>query len=400
MLFRKSLISLSLLALSALSALAQDQNSKDSTNQPQATTTAQQTSTPAPSQAPAPETPVPPADASSSANGNTQTTSSPPIQEPDDSKVKHDGSKADVDAIGNRKVGGRGMGDWYSLETEIKVGKQYAMQVEQSVKLVQDPVVNEYVNRIGQNLVRNSDAQVPFTIKVIDSDEVNAFALPGGFFYVNSGLILAADEEAELAGVMAHEIAHVAARHGMRQMTRANWAQIGTIPLIFIGGGIGYGIYEAAGFGLPLTFMKFQRNFEAEADYLGLQYMYKTGYDPQAFIAFFEKIQAKEKKKPGTLAKAFASHPQTPDRIEKSQQEIATILPAKAQYIVSTSEFDDVKSRLATIENRHKVVDEKDSSKPSLRRTSTADKSGTGTSDKSDDDRPTLKRRDDNPNQN
>jgi beta-barrel assembly-enhancing protease len=213
-------------------------------------------------------------------------------------------------------------------------------------------------------------------------------------------LILAADEEAELAGVMAHEIAHVAARHAMRQMTRANWAQIGTIPLIFIGGGIGYGIYEAAGLGLPLTFMKFQRNFEAEADYLGLQYMYKTGYDPQAFISFFEKIQAKEKKKPGAISKAFASHPQTPDRIEKSQQEIATILPAKAQYIVTTSEFDDVKSRLATIENRHKVLEEKDATKPSLRRASNGNggnNGGNGSSD--DDDRPTLKRRDDSPDQ-
>ncbi len=300
-----------------------------------------------------------------------------------------------MDAIGNRNVGGRGIGDWYSLETEIRMGKQYAMQVENSVKLVQDPVVNEYVNRIGQNLVRNSDAKVPFTIKVIDSDEVNAFALPGGFFYVNSGLILAADEEAELAGVMAHEISHVCARHGMRQMTRANIAQIATIPLIFVGGGIGYGIYEAAGLGLPLTFMKFQRNFEAEADYLGLQYMYKTGYDPQAFISFFEKIQAKEKKKPGTISKAFASHPQTPDRIAASQKEIATILPARPQYIVTTSEFDDVKARLAMIENRHKVLDEKDANRPSLRRASTSDKTGSGTDTSSDDDRPTLKRRDD-----
>ena len=400
--FRKSLISLSLLALLALPALAQDQSSQTPSTQPPAK---DQTAQPAATQPPAPAPPQDSApssatpDTPSTAAGDTTPSGPAPVQEPDDSRVKHDGSKKDVDAIGNRKVGGRGVGDWYSLETEIRMGKQYAMQVEQSVKLVQDPVVNEYVNRIGQNLVRNSDAQVPFTIKVIDSDEVNAFALPGGFFYVNSGLILAADEEAELAGVMAHEIAHVAARHGMRQMTRANWAQIGTIPLIFIGGGIGYGIYEAAGLGLPLTFMKFQRNFEAEADYLGLQYMYKTGYDPQAFISFFEKIQAKEKKKPGTLAKAFASHPQTPDRIEKSQQEIATILPAKAQYVVSTSEFDDVKSRLATIENRHKVTDEKEGSKPSLRRTSTSDKPG---SDKSgnDDDRPTLKRRDDNPNQN
>ena len=403
--FRKSLISLSLLALMSLPTLAQDQTSQTSNAQPQASQpqasskdqskdqTADQTAQPLPPQDPAP-TPD-----SASSGSDSAPSGPPPIQEPDDSKVKHNGTKSDVDAIGNRKVGGRGMGNWYSLETEIRMGKQYAMQVEQGVKLVQDPVVTEYVNRIGQNLVRNSDAQVPFTIKVIDSDEVNAFALPGGFFYVNSGLILAADEEAEMAGVMAHEIAHVAARHGTRQMTRAQWANIGTIPLIFIGGGIGYGIYEAAGLGLPLTFMKFQRNFEAEADYLGLQYMYKTGYDPQAFISFFEKVQAKEKKKPGTLAKAFASHPQTPDRIEKSQQEIATILPAKAQYIVSTSEFDDVKSRLATIENRHKVIEEKDGSKPSLRRTSSSDKTSSG-SDKSDDDRPTLKRRDDKPDQN
>src|ERR1700687_3827128 len=318
----------------------------------------------------------------------------------DDSDIKHNGGKTDVDAVGNRNVGcGRGVGNWYTVEGQVARGRVYAQQIESQIKLVNDPVITEYVNRIGQNLVRNSDAQVPFTIKVIDSDVVNAMALPGGFFYVNSGLILAADEEAEMAGVMAHEIAHVAACHYGREMMCAQWGNSGTIPLIFIGGGIGYGIYEAAGLGLPLTFMKFQRNFEAEADYLGLQYMYKTGYDPQAFISFFEKIQAKEKKKPGTLAKAFASHPQTPDRIEKSQEEIATILPAKAQYIVSTSEFHDVKSRLATIENRHKVIEEKDGSRPSLRRTSSSDKTSSG-SDKSDDDRPTLKRREDKPDQN
>jgi predicted Zn-dependent protease len=399
MLSRKMLIVLGLFAAMANLAMAQSQNSPSASTQDQTKT---QTPAAQPQTAPAPAPPADPTSADpsqDSASSDANAPAQPPVvQEPDDSKVKHDGKKDDVDAIGNRKVGGRGLGNWYSLETEIRMGKQYAMQVENSVKLVQDPVINEYVNRIGQNLVRNSDAQVPFTIKVIDSDEVNAFALPGGFFYVNSGLILAADEEAELAGVMAHEIAHVAARHGTRQMTRAQWANIGTIPLIFIGGGIGYGIYEAAGLGLPLTFMKFQRNFEAEADYLGLQYMYKTGYDPQAFISFFEKIQAREKKKPGTLAKAFASHPQTPDRIQESQKEIATILPAKVQYIVSTSEFDDVKSRLAVIENRHKVLDEKEGSKPTLRRAGNTDKT-TG-ADKTDDDRPTLKRRDDKPDQN
>jgi beta-barrel assembly-enhancing protease len=322
----------------------------------------------------------------------------PAVQAADPDKVKHDGGKKDVDAIGNRKIGGRGMGNWYSLEGEIRMGKEYAQQVEASVKLVQDPVITEYVNRIGQNLVRNSDAQVPFTIKVIDADDINAFALPGGFFYVNTGLILAADEEAELAGVMAHEIAHVAARHATRQMTRAQWANIGTIPLIFMGGGIGYAVRSAAGIGLPMTFLTFQRGFEAEADYLGLQYMYKTGYDPQAFISFFEKVQAQEKKKPGTLAKAFSTHPQTPERISKSQEEIAQILPARAQYLVTTSEFDEVKARLAALENRRKVVDEKETGKPSLRRTASTD--NTSKDDKGDDDHPTLKRRPDDNNNN
>jgi predicted Zn-dependent protease len=319
----------------------------------------------------------------------------PVVQQPDDTNVKHDGGKADVNAIGNRKVGGRGLGDWYSLESEMRMGKQYAQEVEATSKLIRDPVITEYVNRIGQNLVRNSDAQVPFTIKVIDSDEVNAFALPGGFFYVNSGLILAADEESELAGVMAHEIAHVAARHATRQMTRAQWANIGTIPLIFVGGGIGYAVRSAAGLGLPLTFLSFSRNFESEAEYLGLQYMYKAGYDPNAFVQFFEKLQAREKKKPGTLAKAFSTHPQTPDRISRSQEEISKILPARAQYVVTTSEFADVKSRLASVENRRKLVDDKGANKPSLRRTASTDKSGDKSGDKTDDDRPTLHRRDD-----
>jgi predicted Zn-dependent protease len=306
-----------------------------------------------------------------------------------DKKSKHDGGKNDVDAIGNRHVGGL---DWYSTETDIKIGKTYAQQIEQSMKLITDPVVTEYVNRIGQNLVRNSDAKVPFTIKVVDSDEINAMALPGGFFYVNSGLILAADDEAELAGVMAHEIAHVALRHGTRGQTRADIANIMSLPLIFVGGGIGYAARQVAGIGLPMTFLKFSRGFEAEADYFGLQYMYKAGYDPNEFVNFFEKIQAQEKKKPGSLAKAFSSHPQTPDRIQKTQEEIASILPARDQYIETTSEFNDVKARLAAVENRHKV-DDSNPNKPTLRRTAGNSKDKDN-GDKKDDDRPTLKRRD------
>ncbi|MGD0095552.1 MAG: M48 family metallopeptidase [Terracidiphilus sp.] len=325
------------------------------------------------------------------------------VVEPGSQKINvKPGSIDDVSAVGNRDIGGRGMGNWYSTDTEIKMGKSVAMDVEKSTKFITDPVVTEYVNRIGQNIVKNSDCKVPFTIKVIDSDEINAFALPGGFFFVNSGLILNADEEAELAGVMAHETAHVCAHHAAREQTRLNYTQLGMIPLIFIGGWTGYGIYEAANFAVPVTFMKFSRDFEAQADYLGVQYMYRAGYDPQAFITFFEKVQALEKRKPGLVAKTFADHPQTPDRILHSQEEIAHILPPRDEYTVTTSEFDDVKARLARIENKRRLVDSKDTKKPSLRRASTDGGDPTSTSTASDpgsssgsDDKPTLHRRDD-----
>src|SRR5579863_7556219 len=230
--------------------------------------------------------------------------------------------KKDPDEIGNRDVG-KGV-NFYSLEKEIALGKQLAQEVEREAKIIDDPVIAEYVNRVGQNLVRNSDAKVPFTIKVLDSEEVNAFALPGGFFFVNSGLILKADNEAELAGVMSHEIAHVAARHGTRQATRGEIAQLGMIPLIFMGGWTGYGIYQAASVLVPVTFLKFSRSMESEADLLGLEYMYKTGYDPTAFVDFFEKIETLEKRKPGTMAKVFSTHPPTDSRIQAAQKNIAT----------------------------------------------------------------------------
>jgi hypothetical protein len=307
------------------------------------------------------------------------------------------GSEDDVDAIGTRNIGGRGLGNWYSVNGEIGMGKQYSQEIEKSAHLVTDPVVVEYVNRIGQNIVKNSDCKVPFTIKVIDSDEINAMALPGGFFYVNSGLILAADEEAELAGVMAHETAHVCAHHAAREMTRMNYAQIGSIPLIIFtqGSWTGYGIYEASQLAIPISFLEFSREFEAEADWLGLQYMYKAGYDPQAFIQFFEKIDALEKHKPGAIAKVFADHPQTPDRIMHSEQEIATIMPARPDYVVTTSEFDDIKDRLARIENKRKLNDKNNDNKPTLRRVggTNNDPNSTGGTSDSGDDRPTLGRR-------
>jgi Peptidase family M48 len=321
------------------------------------------------------------------------------VVEPGSDMIKiKPGTIEDVKAVGNREIGGRGLGNWYSTESEIKMGKQYADEIEKSAHFITDPVVDEYVNRIGQNIVKNSDCKVPFTIKVLDSDEINAFALPGGFFYVNSGLILAADEEAELAGVMAHETAHVCAHHAARQMTRMNYAQLGTIPLIMMTGysWTGYGIYEATQLAIPIAFLQFSRDFEAQADYLGVQYMYRAGYDPQAFITFFEKVQALEKRKPGLVARAFSDHPQTPDRILHTQEEIARILPAKDEYMVTTSEFDDVKARLARIENKRRLTDTKGITRPSLRRASTGstDSQGDGSSGDSTD-QPTLHRRDD-----
>ena len=301
-------------------------------------------------------------------------------------KSKHRAVKDDLQAIGNRSIGGKGLGNWYSPEQEIGMGREYSREIEASTKLVRDPLVTEYVNRLGQNLIRNSDAKVPFTIKVIDSEEINAFALPGGFLYVNSGLILAAQEEAELAGVMAHEIAHVAAHHASRQMTRSQMFTLATIPLVFVGGGVGIAVREATRLAMPLTMTRFSRAFEAEADYLGVEYLYQAGYDPQAFISFCERVQALEKQRPGVMAKMFSNHPQTADRIRRTQSEIVKILPPRETYVISSSDFDDVKSRLATIENQHQPS-EHDPSHPILRRRPSAP----GDPYEARDGRPTLK---------
>jgi len=320
-----------------------------------------------------------------------------PLPSPGDALDPHipQGSEEDVNAIGNREIGARGLGNWYSTNWEVGVGHQYSEEVLKSSHMITDPVVTEYVNRIGQNIVKNSDAKVPFTIRVIDSDEINAFALPGGFFFVNSGLILAMDEESELAGVMAHEISHVIAHHAAREMTRANYMQIATVPLIFMGGYTAYGIYEASQIAIPLTFLEFSRTFEAEADYLGVQYMYKSGYDPQGMITAFEKLEALEKQKPGALAKAFEDHPPTGDRIVNVENEIATILPPKSDYVVTTSEFDDVKTRLARIENKRKTNDGKGGNAPTLRRVGgPSDPNDTSPTDQGSD-RPTLHPRSD-----
>ncbi|HEX8163353.1 MAG TPA: M48 family metallopeptidase [Pyrinomonadaceae bacterium] len=264
-----------------------------------------------------------------------------------------------------------------SLEKEVALGRQVAAEIDRQAKLIDDPIITEYINRVGQNVVNHSDAKVPFTIKVIDTDEVNAFALPGGFFYVNKGLILAADNEAEVAGVMAHEIAHVAARHYVETQAKGTVAQIGMIAgSIFLGGIPGMILQNTAGLGLAAGFSKFSRDAEAEADKLGVQYLYAAGYDPGAMSTMFEKLASQNKKKPGFFAKTFASHPQSIDRLETSKALVARF-PEHEEYVLNTSEFQRVKNRLLRISN----------SKASLAGDLASESTEGGSS------RPTLKRR-------
>lgn len=301
--------------------------------------------------------------------------------------------KKDPEEIGNRDVS-KGV-NLYSLEKEVALGKQLAQELEREVKFVDAPVPAEFVNRLAQNLARNSDTKVPVTAKVIDSEEVNAFALPGGFLYVNSGLILKTETEAELSGVMAHEIAHVAARHGTRQASRARIANLASLPLIFLGGWAGYAVRQGAGVAIPLSFVKFSRAFEQEADLLGLQYMYKAGYDPTALIDFFEKLEAAEKRKPGIVSKIFGSHPNVATRIKFTQQNVQELLRQQPQYVVTTSEFREVQQYLQQMMSRRKIMPGR--SGPTLRRPTSGNTDRV--EDREDtrpdqDERPTLKRRD------
>ena len=309
-----------------------------------------------------------------------------------------DNPKHDVSAIGERDIDGSV--NFYSIEKEIALGKQLATEVEQHSKIVDDPVISEYVNRIGQNIARNSDLKVPLVVKVVDSDEVNAFALPGGYFFVNTGLINLAENEAELAGVMAHEIAHIAARHGTRQVSKGQIANLASIPLIFLGGWTGYGIRQAAGLAVPMTFLKFSRGFEKEADLLGIQYLWKAGYDPTAMVAFFERLQNQKKKKEnGGFSGLFKSHPLTGKRIKLAQQAIDQILPDRPEYAIGGSEFANVKEELArfmSVSSRRSK--DEDPNRPTLKRRAPDDEIPVDAEPvpqdgEEDDERPKLKRK-------
>lgn len=314
--------------------------------------------------------------------------------------------KEDPNQIGKRKInnGSDKLFGWLggSQEKEIAIGRQLAAQVEQQAKLVEDPMITEYVNRVGQNVVLHSDAKVPFTIKVIDSDEVNAFALPGGFFFVNKGLILAADNEAELAGVMAHEIAHVAARHAMENQGKGTLINYGALAGIIFGGPIVSTVLQNGGGILAgLAGLKFTRGAENEADNLGVQYLYASGYDPLAMSTMFEKLASKNKKKAGSIQKLFSTHPQSLDRRDSSLALVARF-PEKEEYIISTSEFQRVKAHLLKLTNAKAGIvadfDEEDNAKPTLKKRQPdapdADSDTPGNSSSSSDGPPKLKKRD------
>ena len=317
--------------------------------------------------------------------------------------ARGDDKKDDVDEIGNRKVAHKSI---ISEEKEIAIGKQYSVEVERSAKLLTDPVINEYVNRVAQNVARNSDLKIPLTVKVIDDPTLNAFALPGGFLYVNTGLLQAAEEEDQVAGVVAHEIAHVAARHWASQMTKMTFAQFAMIPLMFVPMTypVYMGVMEAYMNGVPLMFLKFNRGAEAEADYLGIQYMYKAGYDPNSYVAFFGKVMDEERRMPGSMPQVFMDHPPTGDRIIKTEEEIKQILPKKDQYLVSTSEFDDVKARLQQVISNRKRLKPGETGGPTLRKRQPSDQTSaptqtagqsSGSSTAGDEQPPVLKRRSD-----
>jgi len=281
----------------------------------------------------------------------------------------------DVENIGNRRIsGGRVYGifpNMITAEKEIELGREVSADFEQTAVLLEDSVIVEYVDRITQNIVRHSDAKLPFHVKVVDTDEVNAFAFPGGFFYVNKGLILEAENESELIGVIAHEISHIIARHATTRMSKGQYLQIAAIPALIFGGyWAQMALQNGLGLAINLELLGVTRESEREADQLGIQYAWNTGYDPNSFVTFFEKLQAQEKEKPGRLAGWFRTHPSTEDRIIAAMDEQRQ-LPEKDSYIVNTSEFDRIKSRLQAIDDAQKSDEERDSDtikRPTLRR--------------------------------
>lgn len=239
----------------------------------------------------------------------------------------------------------------YSNTREMALGRDLAGDVERSARLIEDPVVTEYVNRIGQGLVRESNSPFTVRIRIIRADEANSLALPGGFIYINSALIRATENEAELAAALAHEIAHVASRHYTRQTTCGDILGFASIALLFVGGWPGLLAREGSTFGGPLVMKRFSRGAEAEADRLGIQYLYDAGYDPTAFVDLLERFSRPEQTGPGIFAGFLSTHPSFASRVRAAQKHIQQALQPRSQYLIQTSEFELKKERLVAIES-------------------------------------------------
>ncbi len=283
--------------------------------------------------------------------------------------LKKPPTKYDLAKVGKRGIGS-GM-NFYSLDGERELGKNLSREADQQMRLLEDPVVSEYVNRIGQNIALNSDLKVPLVVKIVRDDEVNAFSLPGGYLYVTTGLLGEADSEAQIAGVIGHEVAHIAARHGTRTVSkRMLWSIILRGAAIATPGGRAaqIGAIVGADLGSIMIFAKMDRGAEDEADLLAVEYAYAAGYDPGEYVIFFEKINALQKKKPSALGKIFASHPPTESRIAHVQKVIDDYFPDREQYLVTTSTFDEVQARMRGVLDRKLVKHDGDSDKPVLKK--------------------------------
>jgi hypothetical protein len=279
----------------------------------------------------------------------------------------------DVEDIGIRNLGIENLGE--KQQQDVKTGQEAIREMKSQGLMppeVEDEELTTYVQNLAKMVAQNSDLKVPIKVTVLDSMEINAFALPGGFLFVNSGLINKAETESELVGVLAHETAHAAARHGARLMKRATIAnmvfQAAQVAAIIFTGGVGIGVYYALQYGfyglgmiLDLTLLGVSRDYEAEADQLGAQYAWQAGYDPKGFISFFDKMANEE----GYVKSAsfFRTHPPFLERIISTFREI-TYLPHKEDLRMSTSAFIEAKKRVSELVKKR---EQEEKNRPSLR---------------------------------
>jgi len=232
-----------------------------------------------------------------------------------------------------------------SVNDEIALGRQAQQEVRRQVPELRDATINNYVENLGRRIAARADGpRYPYSFDVANKREINAFALPGGPIWVHRGAIDAAQNEAQLAGVLAHEIAHIANRHAASQITKGTFANVGLGVLgALLGGGNGAKIAQmGAGIAAQATMMKFSRDAEREADMKGLSYMRRAGYDPRGMVEFLQVLRARQGRDPGSVQTFFASHPAPTERVARLQQEANRLAGGRRD----SAQFQQVQSRL------------------------------------------------------